>query len=64
MSPSLATILGSARRGSAAEVDSGPDLVTVGGLTVDNVIAADGAVAKRKSVSPDISPTSAGPPPL
>ena len=34
---------GLARRGSAAEV--APELVTVGGLTVDNVVAADGTVA-------------------
>ena len=34
---------GWARRGSGAEVI--PDLVTVGGLTVDNVVAADGTVA-------------------
>ncbi len=33
----------SARHGSAAEVV--PELVTVGGLTVDNIVAADGTVA-------------------
>lgn len=38
-----ATRSGSARRGSAAEV--APELVTVGGLTVDHVVAADGTVA-------------------
>ena len=43
MSPWPATRWGWARRGSAAEVT--PDLVTVGGLTVDHVIAADGTVA-------------------
>ena len=34
---------GSVRRGSVFEVT--PDLITVGGLTVDNVVAADGTVA-------------------
>src|SRR5687767_10751102 len=41
-------------------------VVTAMGFTLPERMcgAADGAVAKRKSVSPDISPTSAGPPPL
>jgi len=40
---SSATRWGSARRASVSDVV--PDLVTVGGLTVDNVISADGTVA-------------------
>ncbi len=43
MSPWRGTRSASARRGSAAEL--GPELVTVGGLTVDNVITAEGEVA-------------------
>lgn len=43
MPPWSATRSDSARRGSEAEV--APDLVTVGGLTVDNVISADRTVA-------------------
>lgn len=43
MPPSSATRLASAHHGLEAEVV--PDLITVGGLTVDNVISADGTVA-------------------
>lgn len=43
MSRWRATRWGSGRRALAAE--AAPDLVTVGGLTLDNVIAADGTVA-------------------
>jgi sugar/nucleoside kinase (ribokinase family) len=39
---------GSARRGWACEAMP-PDLVTVGGLTIDNVIAADGRVALARA---------------